>query len=104
MNKFVKLDQRRFQIRVLHAAKDGALPDNGAEELAIPLGDHIAEYVRRSFAGNDDAAYIRIVAAHLATGGDLWLPVDRYPELAAFPAVPAGDPIVVIGEAPAEAE
>ena len=104
MNKFVKLDQRRFHIRVLHAAKYGALTDNGAEELAIPLGEHTVEYVRRSFSGNGDATYIRIVAAHLATGGDLWLPVDRYPELAAFPDVPVGDPIVVIGEAPAEAE
>ncbi|KVH78757.1 hypothetical protein WJ41_35190 [Burkholderia ubonensis] len=101
MNKFVKLDERRFRIKILHAAKYGALTDNGSEEVAIPLGDHFAELVRGAFAGGDVATYIRIVGAHLATGGDLWLSVENHQELAAFPEVPVGDPLVVIGEAEA---
>jgi|ERR1700682_3021847 len=96
MDKITKLDPRKFHVKVVHGAKYGGFTDDGPADTAIPVGDHYAELVHRSFNGVDAGQYIRIIDANHLTGGDLWLPIAKYPELGSFPLIGSPDSLVVV--------
>ncbi|PRX26100.1 hypothetical protein B0G75_12057 [Paraburkholderia sp. BL18I3N2] len=100
-NGFARLDYLTYRIHVRHGAYAGWTASDGAPagaRLQLMAGDYDARLTARVFNPAAEAVRcLQIVGANQRAGGDLWVRLDEWPELARFPAVPVDAGLVING-------